>query len=67
MQDVGGFFIFPATVLSPSETVFLAFVELRVLMHMVTDHIYWIKREYYTVWERGILYINVKAEYSGIA
>lgn len=25
MQDVGGFFIFPMTVLSPSETVYLAF------------------------------------------
>lgn len=48
MQDVGGFFIFPLTVLSPSETVYLAFEELRVLMHMVTDHIYWVKREYYT-------------------
>lgn len=48
MQDVGGFFIFPTTVLFPSETVYLAFVELRVLMHTVTDHIYWIKREYYT-------------------
>lgn len=44
------------TMLSPSETVYLAFVELRVLMHMVTDHIYWIEGILYIVGERNIIH-----------
>lgn len=64
---LGALLLFPTTVLPPRETLCLAFGELGVLMHVVTDHIYWIRRGYYTWWERGILYISVKAEYSGIA